>query len=344
MIARRKRNLHLGLLPRMEARVRKDGGYTFRYKAFNGCSISLGRDRHEAIRKVLEIEGRAPHAHMLSALIEDYMRSTSFQQLALNTQADYQNSKKEILKRFSKMDYNQIEPYHIARYLRIERAGSPVRANREIAFLSTVLQFGIECGRVRNNPCRQVRRNRETPRTRKVETEELRAVLEIAQRKGASYSLIGLIAEFCALTGQRREDVLSLYLSQITEQGIYIEPKKRKRGEAQTKILIAWSTHLRDIVVRAKALPRPVKSFFLFCNRKGQPYTDRGFKAMWNRLQVEHAQAGGKRFTFHDLRAYYVTEGKEAGIRVTEATGHKSEAITNRVYDRRRIRKATPLN
>src|SRR5260363_256438 len=226
-------------------------------------------------------------------------RHSSFQQLALNTQADYQNSKKEILKRFAKMDFNQIEPHHIARYLRIERANSPVRANREIAFLSTVLKFGIECGRVRTNPCRQVRRNRETPRTRKVETEELQAVLKIAQRKGASYSLIGLIAEFCALTGQRREDVLLLHLSQITEQGVYIEPKKRKRGEVQTKILIAWSTHLRDIVIRAKALPRPIGGFFLFCNRKGQPYTDRGFKAMWNRLQVEYAQEGGRRFTFH---------------------------------------------
>src|SRR5260363_414155 len=72
-----------------------------------------------------------------------------------------------------------------------------------------------------------------------------------------------------------------------------------------------WSTHLRDIVIRAKALPRPIGGFFLFCNRKGQPYTDRGFKAMWNRLQVEYAQEGGRRFTFHDLRAYYVTEGKE---------------------------------
>lgn len=49
------------------------------------------------------------------------------------------------------------------------------------------------------------------------------------------------------------------------------------------------------------------------------------------------------RITFHDLRAYYVTEGKERGIQVTEATGHKSDATANRIYDRRRVRKATPL-
>lgn len=57
-----------------------------------------------------------------------------------------------------------------------------------------------------------------------------------------------------------------------------------------------------------------------------------------------YVEQGGERFTFHDLRAYYVSEGMNAGIKVTEATGHKSDATARRIYDRRRARKATPLS
>lgn len=42
--------------------------------------------------------------------------------------------------------------------------------------------------------------------------------------------------------------------------------------------------------------------------RQGQPYTEQGFKAMWNRIMEDWLKlSGAERFTFHDLRAYYVT-------------------------------------
>ena len=47
-----------GLLPRMEARPRKDGRVTYRYHPLGGKPIALGTDRNEALRRVLDLTAR----------------------------------------------------------------------------------------------------------------------------------------------------------------------------------------------------------------------------------------------------------------------------------------------
>lgn len=59
-----------------------------------------------------------------------------------------------------------IRPADIARYLRVERAEAPVRANREIALLSNLMTVAVERGDIDVNPCKQVKRNLERPRPR----------------------------------------------------------------------------------------------------------------------------------------------------------------------------------
>lgn len=68
------------------------------------------------------------------------------------------------------------------------------------------------------------------------------------------------------------------------------------------------------MVTRAKALKRPIRGLYLFCTRQGKPYSDTGFKAMWNRVQVKWAESGGQRFTFHDIRAKALTDAKRLGL------------------------------
>lgn len=43
----------------------------------------------------------------------------------------------------------------MAQYLRIERKDTPVRANREVALLSNLINLAIERGEAEANPCRQ---------------------------------------------------------------------------------------------------------------------------------------------------------------------------------------------
>jgi hypothetical protein len=54
----------------------------------------------------------------------------------------------------------------------------------------------------------------------------------------------------------------------------------------------------------------------------------------------DYAKAGGKWFTTHDLRAYYVTEKGQLG---ENPETHKNPATTKRVYDRTRVVKVKPL-
>jgi hypothetical protein len=59
---------------------------------------------------------------------------------------------------------------------------------------------------------------------------------------------------------------------------------------------------LRAIIARAKALPAQIPAGYVIRKPNGKPYTARGFSAIWQRLMTKYVDAGGKRFTFHDLR------------------------------------------
>ncbi|WP_424191843.1 tyrosine-type recombinase/integrase [Ampullimonas aquatilis] len=171
---------------------------------------------------------------------------------------------------------------------------------------------------------------------------EVEDLMALAKSMGGSYYLVALIAEFAWLTGQRRQDILKLHASQITDSGIQFKPQKIKRGEIPITIQMDWSTKLRACVDQVKAILRKTSSMMVFSNQSGHAYTDSGFKAIWNRLQVAYAKQGGERFHFHDLRAKYVTDKEARGEDSTLGTGHKNRATVERTYDRRRVRKATP--
>lgn len=368
MIAKRKKNLNLRLPPRVEARQKKDGTFTFRFKHWDGYHIPLGNDLEEARRKGHSLNAGQPLVGSLTALADEYEKSIWYKRLAVSTKVDYENCRKQVLNIFGSMRPDDITPQHIARYMRIERASAPIRANREIrGYLSSVYEYGIEIGAAQSNPCRMVRRNPEKPRTRKVETNEITGIHEVAKEIGPSAQLLALAAKFCALAGRRREDVLRLPLPKPDDEIIVIQPQKIKHDEATVTIEIPITAGLREVIEQVRGVHRlreqlfdereakrtaqgrigkerrPVRSLFMFCNQQGQPYSDAGFKAMWNRLQIRWEEKGNNRFTFHDLRAYYVTEAKARGWQVKDTTGHKDESTANRVYDRRRIRKATPL-
>lgn len=79
---------------------------------------------------------------------------------------------------------------------------------------------------------------------------------------------------------------------------------------------------------------------FLVCNQQGQAYTDSGFKAMWGRVVSARGEKGNIRFTFHDLRAKTITRMLEDGRQARNLSGHTSDAVVKKVYDRRPIRRS----
>jgi integrase len=240
-----------------------------------------------------------------------------------------------IVAAFGVMRVTAFKPTHAAQYLfKCRREGRAVRGNREIAALASAFNHGMALGEVPSNPCRGVRRNKESPRTRDVSIAELNQLLELAQARGGAAYMVALIAVMVALTGRRRAEIRELRAEQVVEDGVTVADSKNKRR----RYLIRWSPLLRRVVEEsAKVRPR---SEHVFPTRTGSPYTDSGFKTEWNKLMRGYLAKHGDRFTAHDLRALYVSEMLD---RDEDPHTHANTATMRKVYDRRRVIEVTPL-
>lgn len=195
------------------------------------------------------------------------------------TQREYHRAITTMLEpTFGKMLPEAIMPTHIAQYL--ERRSGP-RGNREVAALSTVMEWGMRKGYVMSNPCRGVRRNTERPRRRYVDDAELQDALDRAKPE------LRRIIFAAYLTGLRQGDLIALRQEQVGEDGIRLEESKRGK-----RLDLGWSDALRELIQEACAASNCSR---VFANSQGQPWTSSGLQTAFQRLKVD--------FTFHDLRA-----------------------------------------
>lgn len=129
-------------------------------------------------------------------------------------------------------------------------------------------------------------------------------------------------------------------------EGVRVPVGKRKAGQAQKHKLIEWSPALRAAVNEALQLQRTA-SIYVFGNADGQIYTRSGWNTIWTRLMgycEKRAKDEGVefiRFTLADMRPKAVTDRKEEGdTKIIDATGHSDDRMVNKVYDRRRVKRA----
>lgn len=341
---RRERASGFGLLPRMEARPRKDGKVTYRYHPLGGKPINLGTDRDSAIRQVLGVNAQASSQGTIRELWSWYQKTTRWSELKPRTQSDYLQYSIKLLEVMGDVPAAVIRPADIARYLRVERADAPTRANREVALLSNLMNVAIERGEIDANPCKQVKKNRERARTEAPEPQVLRSFLDWLFRSGPASRTLALMAEFAALAGSRRTEFLDLQIRQIDMDGGFIWLNRAKQhGDAKKVENIIMSPAMQNLATRLLSLPRPSTSLHVFINQKGNPMTESGFTTGWQRAMVAALKEGviERRFTFHDLRAYYTTQFKEQHGTLPEL--HANAATTARVYDRSKVSKRASL-
>lgn len=330
----RRRTNNLGLPPHMHL---KHGAYYFvgRDKKW----IRLSEDKALALSKWAELEGETPFSNdmekpikgSVGELISRYMIEIAPRKAA----STYKGNKIEaenLKKVFNKVQTHAVLPSHIAKYLDKRGQTSPIRANREISLLSHIFSYGMRWGALNSNPCRGVAKHKEKGRDRYITDSEFQGVKSIAS------GLIAAVMDFAYITALRKGDILSLKLEQITDEGIWI--KQSKTGAKQ---LYQWSAGLYEVINRAKALNQSLRATHLFCTRQGNPYSDAGFKAMWNRVQVKWAELGGARFTFHDIRAKALTDAKNLGMDAQTLAGHSSATMTEHYIKQREFKKVTPL-
>jgi integrase len=236
---------------------------------------------------------------------------------------------------FGRMGYTKVTRKHIAGFLR-QRTGrdgkpAPVRANREAALLSSAYawamgepQFEIE-----ENPCYGVRRNKESPRTRYLQTVEL-------QRFGRGFAPRWLRCYILLkrLTGLRQGDMLKLGRQNITGRGL--EVTTGKTGKA---LRFSWTHSLRTVANAILAdqdklnEKRKIKSLHFFPSRYGTQLSAFGFKSAWQRAMNAYEAKGHARFWEHDIRGKTGSDASSVA-RAQELLGHDSQATTQRHYRR----------
>ena len=323
-----------GLLPRMQAITRKKGVY-YRYITRDNKHVGLGYDLNSAIKRVLELNGKATDIGKISKLWEIYSNSPEFLKLAPTTQSEYRQCAKPILKIFGDVYAGHIKAPWIYRYITIERADAPVRANREKSLLSNLIDLAIRRGEAEFNPCKQVRRNEEQPRTESPSKGDFEGFMTWLKDQGGRRLAIAQMAEFCSYSGSRKIEFLKLTWHQVDFEGQVVRVVRAKqRGAKKDNVIdvISMSPNLLNLMLTIRESSKNLNYVFP-TQRGGMPYTSNGFKGMWGRLKRE-AKAAGIEFnaTFHDLRAYYATAHKaETG---TLPDLHANPATTARVYDR----------
>ena len=241
---------------------------------------------------------------------------------------------KELMRVLGETDPEAITPAVCARYLRVARKTAPVRANREMALMSNLINIAIKRGDIVANPCRQTRRNKERPRKDAPEPETLVAFPKWARERKGQAQVLASMAEFAALTGNRRIEFLELHWPQISNtEARLIRGKQRDK---QVVEVMSISPAPAALLTRLRALAKNDRLGAVFPNRAGNCYTHQGFKAMWSKLVLKalKEKAIGKRFTFHDLRSYHVTQHKIQQGALPDLQANPG--TTARIYDRTR--------
>lgn len=253
----------------------------------------------------------------LSWLISKYFKSRQFLELTRSTRAGYEiyaktieNTKLKNGKLFGQVRYAAITPGVITKYL--DGREQKIAANREIQFLRSVFSWAFARDICKSNPCKGVRLNPETPRTRLVEPWEYELVYNIALEMD---SIMAPAMEIAFLCRARRIEVFNLTRADIKEDGLYIHRTKGSLPE-----ITLWNDRLRQAVELAKNHYRDVLSHYLIHRKDGRAYTKNALDSAWQRLIKKALDNGLKeRFRFHDLKAAGVSYHE------THHSGHKSE-------------------
>ncbi|SKA88432.1 Phage integrase family protein [Thiothrix eikelboomii] len=285
----------------------------------------------------------AAKTHTLRWVLNEYMRSRQYRELAVNTRKrdvslllildhplEINGNEDQLgnlhLIHISKPLFNQIKE---SRYKKRQQAGQKGEAqtNREISLISSALSWAVNnltgIG-IEHNPLLGLKKLKETPNLRYVTDLEYQQQISIASED--EHSILPIVFELTYLTATRGIEVLNIKVSDCTSEGIYI---KRTKGSKSN--LILWSPRLRDAYQSAitrhkqhKILPIDPP---LLLSRDGQPLTRSGLDSAMQRLK-QKMKARGLEVMYwhlHLLKSKGVSDAKNKRI-----AGHRSEAMRER--------------
>lgn len=249
----------------------KDGRY---YKIIKNKWHPLSRideGINALYRQLYELDPLKPNS--IGELMQIY-QAVGMEHLKAATIKDYLNILKRLNHHFGKMRIGTLRPNQVAHFKDVRRKAGRggIRANREVAVLSAVHEFGMRNLYCECNPCRGSKRNKETPK-RKIVTDE--AFLDVFNRANEPFQDLIAVAY---LSGVRQTDLfLWRRTEHLTPKGIsYVQSKT---GKAHT---VAWSDALRYFIRRA--MSRFPNAELVLTNTHGYAWTTSGVASQLHRL------------------------------------------------------------
>ena len=223
----------------------------------------------------------------------------------------------------------------------------PEKGNKEIALARIILEFGIRSGTIESNPLDNLEKNKTKRVKRLVTPEELALAVEVGRRIGGPQYIVAMALQTAYLCVRRSVEVRAFSRDCIKLEGLEWQDGK---DPDKPPILIKWTPELRATIDETLKIKRNkvAGTMFLFGNMQGQVYTKGGWKASLDDLMhpcvVEAAKRGipFERFSLQDCRPMAVTDKLDRGDSDTlNATGHTSDAMIQKHYDRRKKKVAT---
>jgi integrase len=274
----------------------------------------------------------------MGRLFDDY-ESKVIPTLKPGTQSDYQKGLKQLRNAFESAPIEAISPQVIAQYRDARTA--KVRANREIALLSTMFTFAREWGLTdKANPCFGLRRNKETPRDFYAGDIVWNAVYEQAAQD------LRDAMDLSYLTGQRPADVLKASTTDINHGFLMVGQGKT---EKRLRIRLYDGANETDLCVFINGLldrraQAGTKTSILITNYAGMRMSYNMLRNRWDEarnLAASKATTDGDfalattilQFQFRDIRPKAASEIDDIAD-ASRLLGHSTQEMTKKVYRR----------
>lgn len=304
-------------------------GQTYYLRLPGQKDIRLGKTLHEALRAYWDVPGMYFDAFSMRDLISRYMNEISPTKSPETHRTNISGAKFLILS-FGDFKPRDVKALHIYQHLEARRE-SPTRANREIALLGAIFTEAVRWGLVDESPVKNIKRHKETPRTRLVTDQEIAAFKSFAPEWMCLYIDLKLT------TALRQTDMLKLHSGMWDENGLWVDTSKTGK-----KLCFVANDGLVRVVRKLQELNNSTQTdnvaplrWWFFATRKGGRYTADGFRSIWHRVMAKALASGALEFRFQekDLRARAATDCGSL-MEAFELCGHSSLSTTKRIYRR----------
>jgi len=278
--------------------------------------IALGTDPSGLTDKLnsLKLPSR-PTVNSFSWLADWYLRQIAPKHLSSRTILDRSECVKRLNEAFGQERLDSITPAAMQRYIYRRAEMAPRRASMEYSTLKQIYRWACRFGLADSNPATDLWAPPDRPRDRYVSHEELTLFDSLSPLWGGPVALLGYSL------GQRLSDLLALRFDET--ELTFTTQKTRKRAR------IIMTDELLLLIKRVNPDVQPGE--LIVTNTNGESYNRHSFGHRWRRCMKRFIEAGGQRFTFHDLKAKFVTDSQSAGLDPVIQALHDNPRTT-RIY------------